>query len=106
MKNKKPTASRMSFTATAEYVKPKVYCKECKFYDFWRLGNCKYILEKKDTPIKKRKKIFAKSNRENANNDCPHFKKKWWRKIENILFIVFFIIFYFIIAILIYYSFK
>jgi len=58
------------------YEKPKVYCKECKFYAPFRWGDCKYLLGKQSTPIKKGEKIFAKSDRENANNDCKFFKMK------------------------------
>jgi len=57
----------------------KKYCRKCKYYAPLKWGDCKYLLGKKDTPIKKGERIFAKSNRENANNDCSYFKLKWWR---------------------------
>ena len=79
MENEKPIASgTVSFTATAEYIKPKVYCKNCKYYSNFKLYDCKYILGIIDHPISKKTR-YVHSDIENKDNNCPFFKKKWWK---------------------------
>ena len=69
----------------------KIYCKNCKYwyemsnYYFLIGDHCSYELFKKN---KKISEITGQSRgshtsinfeEENKNNNCPYYKKKWWK---------------------------
>jgi len=88
MEKKKSIASgTVSFTATTEYVKPKVYCEDCKFYIL--PNECRQTKITVSTPL--REEInYLMCSRSNKDNNCPHFRRKWWKSVGIFLRKLFF----------------
>ncbi len=60
----------------------KVYCNNCKHLGFLTQKWCGYKKEKKYsyTHYKKKWSWYGKdSSLVNKDNDCKHYKSKWWK---------------------------
>ena len=57
----------------------KIYCKDCRYFMAnWRPSRCRANYSVHDT-FKHQERHYSWCLDINRENDCPAFKRKWWK---------------------------